>query len=456
MIYDGKGNLYVLEGEIPYYGGEKPIRLSKWNMIEWSQVDGDTVSVNDFTIDKEGTLYIYADFKEESYWLNKIAEWNGSDWTIIMDDLSGYGVKALATDSSGNLFAGGSFSFEEDSDKIIKWNGSEWINVGLWDNGDIRRMAVDLTDRIYVLNDSFNISVWNKEEWKKPSGKGFNNPVLDLVVDASGILYAGGGFSKYNDESLNCVAIFDGDKWTSIGEPTNCTASRLLLDGEGNLYAVKQDENTNHYYIAMWNGTAWNSLPEGVTGNIISIAIDNSGNLYAGGVFTQAGEIEVSNIAKWNGTEWNPLGNGLNGAVNIITFDPSGILYAGGKFTKSGEVETNLIAKWNGTEWSSIGNGFSSYSPEEDYSEVNAILFDSDGNIYAGGSFEKTGESSLLGLGMWNGAEWTELGSGFEGYVYDLTFDASGNLYASGEMWGEKRELINFLKRQMLSRKHIL
>ena len=46
--------------------------------------------------------------------------------------------------------------------------------------------------------------------------------------------------------------------------------------------------------------------------------------------------------------------------MNTIVFDSSGNLYAGGSFTLAGETTTSYIAKWNGSTWSALGTGLNS------------------------------------------------------------------------------------------------
>lgn len=59
------------------------------------------------------------------------------------------------------------------------------------------------------------------------------------------------------------------------------------------------------------NGTDWSweydiSIP-GMNNSLVCMAVHN-GNIYAGGLFTEAGGIEVSRIAMWDGDTWNSVG----------------------------------------------------------------------------------------------------------------------------------------------------
>ncbi len=71
------------------------------------------------------------------------------------------------------------------------------------------------------------------------------------------------------------------------------------------------------------------------------------GRLYAGGYFTTAGGVAVSNIACWDlaAQTWSDLGSGTNGVVNALAV-LDGKLYAGGSFTTAAGVTLNRVACW--------------------------------------------------------------------------------------------------------------
>ena len=126
------------------------------------------------------------------------------------------------------------------------------------------------------------------------------------------------------------------------------------------------------------------------------------------------------------GETWSPLGSGMDKEVYALAFDSNGNLYAGGSFTTAGGVTVNHIAKWNGTSWSALGDGTSG--------RVNALKFDASGNLYAGGSFTTAdGDVTVNHIAKWDGTSWSALSSGVNGGdVYALAFDSSGNLYVGG------------------------
>ena len=136
----------------------------------------------------------------------------------------------------------------------------------------------------------------------------------------------------------------------------------LAFDTSGNVYVggsfASAGGVANTSYIAKWNGSSWSALGTGMNGDVSALVYDSTNNvLYAGGTFTTAGGVTVNRVAKWNGTSWTALGttgvSGTSAAVYALAMDSSGNnLYAGGNFTTAGGVTVSNIAKWNGSAWS--------------------------------------------------------------------------------------------------------
>lgn len=169
-------------------------------------------------------------------------------------------------------------------------------------------------------------------------------------------------------------------------------------------------------------------------------------SLYAGGRFRWPGMTTVSRVARWDGTTWeNISGTGSGDTWILRTWDPDGDgplgerLVAGGSFTSMGGVNASRIAVWDGVAWSPLGPGLSA--------DVYALTsWDPDGagplprRLVAGGAFSRTGSTTLIGLAMWDGAQWQPIGPGLSnGRVYGLcTWDPDGdgpepeNLFVGG------------------------
>lgn len=128
---------------------------------------------------------------------------------------------------------------------------------------------------------------------------------------------------------------------------------------------------------------------------------------------------------------WANLGGGINiGAVYALLYDSSGNLYAGGAFTSIGGVAANNIAKWNGSAWSALGTGADS--------TVQALALAPNGDIYVGGAFGSAGGvANTAGIAkVTSSGTWSALGSSTGtaggGGVTALTVDPVGTLWITG------------------------
>lgn len=203
----------------------------------------------------------------------------------------------------------------------------------------------------------------------------------------------------------------------------------------GGLFSTAGGEPVSN--IAAWDGVQWQALGAGVGGPVQAITSwdpDGEGPtpplLVVGGSFSQAGETAAANIAAWDGSEWFPLADGLSGTVYALTtWDADGDgpqparLVAAGSFAESGSLTVNRIAVWDGTEWSPLGSGMAS-------GDVRAVVeWDPDGTgllprrLVAGGSFANAGGGVVSNVAMWDSTEggtWRPLGAGLDQSVLTL------------------------------------
>jgi hypothetical protein len=91
-------------------------------------------------------------------------------------------------------------------------------------------------------------------------------------------------------------------------------------------------------------------------------------------------------------------------AVHSLALHPDGGWIVGGKFTQAGGVSANFIARWNGAAWSPLGAGTNGW--------VNCIATLPDGSIVAGGEFTSAGGFPAGRVAQWDGKTWQALGSG--------------------------------------------
>jgi hypothetical protein len=139
-------------------------------------------------------------------------------------------------------------------------------------------------------------------DWNVLGTLGANNSVYSLCSDASGNIYAAGGFT--NNSGYYYVAKWNGSSWTDIGLDANNIIREICSDAGGNVYAIGDfTDASNNYYIAKWNGSSWSKIYNTLyqyaeTQEFNAICTDASGNVYASN-----GDLNTSNhfyVTKWN------------------------------------------------------------------------------------------------------------------------------------------------------------
>ena len=359
-------------------------------------------------------------------------------WSFIGSSNFGFNdiVRAFIVDSLGNIYVGGDFT---------ALNGG---TPGTFN---------------YIAKMAFNSTTWTTVG---SGAGGFNNRVYALAIDSNNNLYAGGQFSAIFGGTVNTLnrvarSVGGSGNWATIGTGTglNGNVYALAIDSNNKLYAGDQftaifggGANTLTRVASSVGGTSnWATIgsSSGLDNIVFALAVDSNNNLYAGGRFTAifGGTINTLNcVARSAGGtgNWSTIGSssGLNNDVLALTVDSAGNLYAGGQFTAifGGTANTlNRIARSAGGtgNWSTIGSssggGFDG--------TVNAVVTDSNNNLYAGGSFTAIFGGTINTLNrvaksVGGTGNWTTMspgsGSGFDNIVYTLEIDTLGNLYAGG------------------------
>jgi hypothetical protein len=404
VAWNRQANLLYAGGDFKKAGALPATGLATWNQSSWSSVStGAGVSPQVYAVaaDGNGRVYLGGNFLAAgNLSVNRIAVWNShsSTWSAL-----GYGVDnpvyALALDPDGNLYVGGEFdslcgnadctTLGQRVNWIAKWtpNGASgtWSGVGLGLYYTVYALALDRNQYLYA-GGSFTglcedtacttrsranrVAVWNGQRWSS-LGIGFNRDVRALAVDQDSSLFAGGDF------------------WYFCGN-ADCTT-----DGQ----------RVNH--IAKWTpggGGNWSVVGNGLDSNVRALVVDRNNTLYAGGIFSYlcsapgcTGNTQrASGIAKWNGA-WSSVGNGLKdyGYVNALGVDEGNNLYAGGYFQSlcgdagcfTAGATVNHVAKWDGSNWSALGSGIGPWP----FSTINALTL-SRGNLWVGGNFGTAGD----------------------------------------------------------------
>ncbi|WP_075342056.1 PQQ-dependent sugar dehydrogenase [Tenacibaculum agarivorans] len=371
--------------------------------------------ISSFGQDENGELY-FSDYGTNSK-LYKIVDGsttpnatqaNGfGQWSSLNEGIPNGTVNAIATDSNGNVYHGGSF------------NKAGTISAN-------------------------NIAVWNESSGWRSLGSGSNGTINTLVTDNNGNLYAGGSFTEMDGKTANNIAAWNGTEWKSLDTGIPGPISALAVDNNQNLYVGGIFESVNGKSarnIAYWNGNTWTTLIDnssgvaGLNNEVRSLAYDhNESILYVGGNFDEAGNKSANRIATWNGTNWGTLGTGTSGFVEAISITDTDI-YIGGNFALAGNTTVNRIARWNkvSSNWNTLDNGVNNL--------VSSLIHDGT-NLYVGGNFnfaDTTNPIVVNNIAAWNATEgWKALGTntnvGVDTKINSLAIDqnTSSKIYAAG------------------------
>ncbi len=354
-VYVGGTFTRVCENDACDSGNLTMNRIAKWNGNFWSAL-GHGVRDTVRAIAVSGSeVYVGGLFSEVcgndacdsgNMTVNRVAKWNGSNWAVLGNGVSGSSVRAIAV-SEGEVFVGGSFT---------QVCGNSACNSG--------NVTVN------------NIAKWNGSNWSA-LGNGLESAVVALAANG-GQVYVGGFFRQVCGNSacnsgnvtMNFIARWNGIAWSALGNGVNSIVYALTVSGSevyvGGLFgqvcgnSACNSSNVTVNRIAKWNGSAWSALGNGVNSIVYALAINGS-DVYVGGDFVQlcgnsecnSGNVTVNYIARWNGATWSALGNGVNNNATAVSVNGSDV-YVGGFFTvvcgngvcDSGNVIMNRIAKY--------------------------------------------------------------------------------------------------------------
>ncbi len=470
VVYDVGflGNDLYAAGIFSRASGVTAVGLAKWNGSDWSNVG---FSGTALALISDGTnLYVGGSFTNVGGILNtNIARFDGTNWHSMGGGIGYYNSQSSYVYTlelhNGQLYAGGIFTNAGNvfASNVAVWNGSTWSSVGTGAangvNGLVNTLVFQGSD-LYVGGgfttaggvSAFGIAKWNGLSWS-PLGAGCKAAPGNSAVTCIGILgsdiYVGGSLTNAGGTTARAFAKWDGSTWTTwpitdgvFQYPLNDTPNRIVVK-DGSLYiggGFNQAGDVNANHIARWDGNNFYAVGEKPANGIATPPINVScigqadDGIYVGGLFTAAGRTLANRIARFDGTNWFDVGGGTIGGASsanrVLAIAGSGSdVYVGGTFTGVGPYSVNNIAHWDGANWSNMGVGFDA--------SVGALAA-AGGVVYAGGSFTNAYgtfyNATVNHIASWDGFDWNNLGSGVvgNGTVNDLAIDANGNVYAGG------------------------
>ena len=193
-----------------------------------------------FEVAGANLLQVRVDDAEAVYPVRIDPTFSDADW-FSMGGIRGVGgeVHAIATDTAGNVYIGGSFSALGNAkiNGIAKWDGSAWSPLASGVNGQVNALLVSGTD-----------------------------------------LYAGGNFTTAGGVMVNRIAKWNGSTWSALGSGMDSSVAALAISGTdlyaGGSFSMAGGATVNH--IAKWNGTTWDALGTGLNNDVAALAVSGS------------------------------------------------------------------------------------------------------------------------------------------------------------------------------------
>jgi trimeric autotransporter adhesin len=383
---DGTGPALYAAGSFTAADGVTANRVARWNGAAWSPVGGGlTGPVNALTVFDDGTgpaLYAAGQFSD------RIAKWNGSTWAPLgSGPIPNHHVNALAVFDDGSgpaLYAGGQFNAVGDTivNRIAKWDGAQWTALGDGLSASVNAMAVydDGGGPALFVGGEFTTAIESSSaagvgchghcNGQAPEGcwcDDFCCAIGDCCFNKCEACGQCDVFGQCPDGlTVYYIAKWDGASWSALdGGVTSLPVigvvnalavhdGALIVGGRFDNAGTSEPVTVNN--VARWDGTAWSPLGSGMDefSNLVRALAsldhgDGAPALFAGGSFITAGGNAASRVARWDGEAWSPLGSGTSSHVYALAVFDSGDgphLYVGGQFTTAGGEPANNIARW--------------------------------------------------------------------------------------------------------------
>ena len=252
----------------------------------------------------------------------------------------------------------------------------------------------------------------------------------------------------------NNTALTEGNEnsafYSNLGSGFNGSVRTTVTQDDGRIVVgggfTDLNGNTRNFLVRLNpDGTEdvkfYNNLGTSFNSTLYALAIQPDGGILVGGGFTELNGNTRSRLVRLNDIEdatfYNNLGNGFNDLVYALAIQPDGKILVGGEFNELDGNSKNKLVRLNpdGTEdtafYSNLGSGFDGV--------VRDITLQPDGGILVGGGFTGLNGNTRRRLVRLNpdGTEdvdfYTNLGGSFDNPVYSLTIQPDGKIIVGGE-----------------------
>lgn len=303
--------------------------------------------------------------------------------------------------------------------------GGECIRFSLWDpdgTGPRSEMAVFAGDFDFAGDVSaHDVCGFDGEHFHDLATAGFYAANVERMEVAGGKIYISGSVSFTQGTWVAGAFVYDGVSWERFDDGFVSLAG-VYKDQLVALRGLPQNSE-----LAIWDGNEWTTL--GPVNNYVTDVLETPEGMSVSGHFTSIGGVAANRIASFDGQQWSPIGEGFDGFVGALAHF-KGQLYAGGSFLKSGNEPLSYFARWTGAKWEKPPVFcYAEEDPIHDLAVIGGQL------IVAGGSAlicTSPGVSVPTNIFAFDGETSTPLGFGTDNDIHRVRmFD--GLLVAAGE-----------------------
>ncbi len=215
---------------------------------------------------------------------------------------------------------------------------------------------------------SQGLAAWDGDDWRG-FGSGVDGAVNDFMIfdDGSGpALYIAGRFSVAGGANGH-LARWNGSEFEEVGgglsggDNPRATIMAVHDFGDGDELVVGgnffQAGGVDASCIARWNGDTFSSVGDGFDNTVTALNTTDVGDgtqLYAGGSFILSGGTPINGFASFGDEGWETVGDGVSGGsvpglAAVVEYDLPGVgnsLVVTGGFSFAGFDEARNIAIW--------------------------------------------------------------------------------------------------------------
>ena len=345
---DGTGTALYGAGSFTNPAG----RVAKWDGESWTSLG--TGASNNFATCLgvwDGKLYMGGFFSSVGGvgGTANFAAWNGTEWAGAGANLgAGASIWSLEAFDDGNgerLYVGGNYLGigGVSASRIAVYDGNSYEPLGTGLTGGVATIALDMTvwddgsgPALFVVGRFDNagpvltplVGKWNGTEWESVGGGLDGTQAVNVTVIDDELYVSGGTITPFATGIPCSVAKWDGENWTSLGDPLGNLVWSVFTfdagDGEAIYAAGAYDDDTMSDLFYKWNGASWDEVSFEFNDSIFDTIQFDDGNgpatIIAGG-FTSIDAESANSVTKLLPCETTcPADCNGDGALNILDF----------------------------------------------------------------------------------------------------------------------------------------